>query len=679
MHLFFAAAIAAACAALARPDPATIIRGAGIVDVVHGTLTRGQDIVLRGGRIESITPAGSAPIADGDTQIDGTGLFAIPGLFDAHVHITSSLETFPTLLVAHGITAARDLGATTEQAVHARASFAAGEALGPDMFISGAIVDGVPPIWPFSEPVASPDEGRAAVRKLHDAGVDMIKVYTMLKKDVFEAVVSEAHAQGLKVTGHIPESVTLAEAIAARLDCNEHLMRIDAALAALTGREEERNRPVARMMSGWEHFDKVTPAQLDELARSVAASGMAQCPTIIVHAGIGRAALEESFRDPRMDLVPAYIAQFWASPGYRQSGPQFAKVVPMMQKTVAALSRAGVTLMVGTDLSNPFVFAGSAVHEEMALWQDAGIPPADILRAATIVPAEFCGAADRLGSVAQGKTASIVLTRANPLDDIRNAAQIEHVFLRGKQFDRAALDALIAGVRDQVSGARPAPSGEEGRVDLPGTEIARGKFLFKFGQLEAGDEVYVITRATDGYHLHSSTHPKGGAGGPTSLTAHAGPDGRITSAVWRRNLAAAVEATYALSPDHLSAKASRAGQPEPEQSMDLAPTDLFSLPSYAADVLSLRRLALEVGQTRDLTSLTFGYPDWRVEGLPYTITRHPDTTIQRGNAAMPCSHYTAELKTTSGVFKSESWHDPDLVPYRLTVATPFGTLSAERQ
>jgi imidazolonepropionase-like amidohydrolase len=104
--------------------------------------------------------------------------------------------------------------------------------------------------------------------------------------------------------------------------------------------------------------------------------------------------------------------------------------------------------MVGTDLMVPGVIPGYSVHEEMAIWQEAGIPPADILRSATLVPVRFMGMQDRLGSIEEGKTASMILLRGNPLDDVRNAQQVEGIFLRGMYFNRNDLDGLLEEARD---------------------------------------------------------------------------------------------------------------------------------------------------------------------------------------------------------------------------------------
>lgn len=120
---------------------------------------------------------------------------------------------------------------------------------------------------------------------------------------------------------------------------------------------------------------------------------------------------------------------------------------------VRRLNDAGVPLMAGTDLSVPGVIPGFSLHDELAIWQEVGIPAADILRSATVVPAQFMGLSDRLGSLAEGKTASMVLLRANPLEDVGNARDIESVFLRGRYFDRAALDGMIEDVRESVESA----------------------------------------------------------------------------------------------------------------------------------------------------------------------------------------------------------------------------------
>ncbi len=131
----------------------------------------------------------------------------------------------------------------------------------------------------------------------------------------------------------------------------------------------------------------------------------------------------------RQAEIPDFIWQNWA-------------------KMVYELYKTGVPLMTGTDLSTPGTIPGYSLHAEMSTWQDAGIPAAGVLGSATLIPAQFMGLGDRLGSVAEGKTASLVLVRANPLEDIHNAQQIEAVFLKGQYFDRQAINRLIQEAKD---------------------------------------------------------------------------------------------------------------------------------------------------------------------------------------------------------------------------------------
>jgi len=153
---------------------------------------------------------------------------------------------------------------------------------------------------------------------------------------------------------------------------------------------------------------------------------------------------------PMLEYISPMIRGIWHSVwGHsEQDSETTGRVWPNMQTFVKILHDAGVVLVVGTDLLFPGVIPGYAVHEEMALWQDAGIPPTDVLRSATTVSARFLGLGNRLGTIAEGKTASMVLVRGNPLEDIRNASKIEGVFLHGHFFNRNELNQLMAETKN---------------------------------------------------------------------------------------------------------------------------------------------------------------------------------------------------------------------------------------
>jgi len=422
------------------------------IDVVQGVAIPGQTVVVVGDRIERMGPAGEIVVPTGAHVIDGHGLYLMPGLVDAHVHFLDA-PVFGRLMVANGVTLVRDTGMPTDYILKVRDDLNRGELLGPEMVATGAILDGDPPLIPaLSIAVRTPEEGRAAVRRQREAGADMIKVYSRLEADVFLAIVDEAHALGLKVIGHVPDSISIQDAAAAGLDSSEHLFGFDKLVGRLVG------APVRFSYAGmgadvayFLRLGEVDPLALQRAFDDLCQSGLTVCPTVVTFKVGVHTSLFQSGDFPGREYISQSVLETWRTLWAAQSDlPEF--VWQKWAELVRGLNEAGVPLMAGTDLCVPGVIPGFSFHEELSIWQDAGIPPADVLRSATLVPARFVGLGDRLGSLAQGKTASMILLRANPLLDVRNASKIEAVFLRGRYFDREALDRLLDEARVLAKG-----------------------------------------------------------------------------------------------------------------------------------------------------------------------------------------------------------------------------------
>lgn len=662
--------------AVAEPPPPLIIRNVTVIDVEQGRSEPSRDVVLRDGLIAELRPAGSA-LLDGAEVIDATGLYLIPGLFDAHVHYVTP-DSFGPLMIANGVTFVRDLGNATDVILSTRDRLNSGELLGPRMICTGAIIDGKDPIWPFSEECDTPEQARAAVRKLKDAGVDQIKVYSKLKPEVYRAAVEEAHALGLKAVGHIPSACTPADAAAVKQDSVEHLSRFEAIIAELAPDKSDARAGggMFAQLRAWARLDEVDPAALDARLKALADAGVVQCPTIVVLAGIGALADGGAADDPLLRYIPAELRSFWAGGDYKNWAEQAAQMVAPMQKMIARLHAAGVPLMIGTDLANPYVFPGFSVHREMALWAEAGIPAPDILRPATIVPARFCGVGDRYGSIAPGKAASLVLLEADPLADIRNVSKIRAVFFEGAHFDRARLDALLKSVSDAVAAAAPADDAEV-VLTLPGEVVARGRYAATFGQFDAGEEEFLITRDADGYHIMAHNQPKGGFAKPSVSTLHVGPDFSFHSASYRELTKASTQVEYSL--DGRTFRAAPSGG-EP-QTLEAPEGALFAPSAYIADFATLLAAGLEPGQTKSLTIVGYGWgqPTWKIGTVPMDLTRHEDTELDRSGVKTPVRRYTSTIKTPMGTFESETWTDLQGVPLKSVLVMPFGTLTVELQ
>jgi len=125
----------------------------------------------------------------------------------------------------------------------------------------------------------------------------------------------------------------------------------------------------------------------------------------------------------------------------------------MRLTVVGMMNKAGVPMMAGTDLANPFIYSGFSLHDELALFVEAGLTPGEALKTATYNPAKFLGMLDRLGTVEKGKIADLVLVDANPLEDIRNTQKIRAVVMNGRYLDRPALDKMLADAA-AAAGAR---------------------------------------------------------------------------------------------------------------------------------------------------------------------------------------------------------------------------------
>ena len=435
---------------VAPPASTYAIIDVDVIDVEKGTTITGQTVTIVNDRIDKIGAQAKLDIPKGARAINGHGLCLMPGLADAHVHYLDA-PVFGRLMIANGVLLVRDMGMPTDYILKLRDELNRGEILGPEMVATGAILDGLPPLIPsISLGIKTPEEGRAAVRKQAAAGVNMIKVYSTLDKDVFLAIVEESRKLGLKVVGHVPDTIYIEDAAAAGLKSSEHWFGFEKAIAKLLGAPVKLSYAGMGSEAGYlQRLGEVDPVALQGVYQRLRASGLTVVPTVVTFKSFPDINAFEARSLPHSEYVSQNLLSIWKLLWSGQSKtPDF--VWQNWAQMVKQLNQAGVPLMIGTDLTVPGIIPGYSVHEEMAIWQEAGIQPADVLRSATIVPVKFMGLDNRLGSITEGKTASMVLVRANPLKDIRNAHQIEGVFLRGHYFNLDELNRLLNEAREMA-------------------------------------------------------------------------------------------------------------------------------------------------------------------------------------------------------------------------------------
>lgn len=430
-------------------------------------------VLIRDGRIATIATRRPRHLKRGTVTIDGRGKFLVPGFIDAHVHIATEgairgskdptiagldlgddhaydRQVLLTLLRA-GVTGAANLGgsvASDDDLLWLRGEIEAGRVQGPRLFV-GKYINGpraevtIPRSTevPSSSPAAPTNaaDGVAAVRAARQRGYDFIKPYQFLNRETYAAIVDEARRLGMPTSGHLPElgcasCADRAFAFAHELDNIAHAEEL-----ARYGRESD-----------------FAPADIDTLADLVARRDIGVTPTLITLKTIIHMYTQRDVPPvpaPWNDWVDPITRLDWDAPQNRylseafrrqpeaetfSAGYDFARLLTRQ------LWKRGVTLTVGTDAPMPGLSFGVSVHQEMAELREIGLSPLQVLRAASINARKLFAPTLGSGAVRPGELADLVLLDANPLDDIRNVAQITGVVTHGRWLSREEMDRRLA-------------------------------------------------------------------------------------------------------------------------------------------------------------------------------------------------------------------------------------------
>lgn len=450
---FVVGGMLAACAVAERErEDVLFFDDIAVVDVVEGVVRPRRGVLVVGNRIRVLGPVAELSPPDHARRIDGRGKYLIPGLWDMHVHVFNQVSGRPPnewafpMLLAHGVTSIREMWTRPEdmgQVQLWREAVAAGDLI-PRIAMAGTLVDGRPPAWPNALVVEDAAEARAAVRRIRAAGVDFVKVYSMLSAEGFAAVMSEAGRQGLSVAGHVPIAVDAGVAARAGMTSMEHLNEL---LESACSTRAEELRGVT-----WEEWteshmqialDSYDDQRCQGLFGVFVETGTVHVPTLVNDRAkqLPYPELDRLLRDRLAGQMPAGERASWKEVAEERVGwtedrlSVHRRFFEAHMLLVGSMHEAGVPLMAGTDLGNPFLYPGASLLDQLELLVMAGLSPLDALRAATIVPARFAGAADSLGTIEKGRLADMVVLEENPLTDIKNVRRIYAVILNGRLVD----------------------------------------------------------------------------------------------------------------------------------------------------------------------------------------------------------------------------------------------------
>lgn len=422
-----------------QPKGPLLIRNARVFDPRDLTATPGTSVLVEGERIIRVAADGRIDVPANTEVIDANGRFLLPGLWDVHKHYA---EADGPLDIAGGVTSSRDLANNTDNFIARVKRFAAGTEIGPRVAMAGFIDGPGPYAGPTRMLVSTPEEARKAVDWYADHGYVQIKTYSSLKPELFPLIADQAHERGLRVSGHVPAFMSARQFVEGGADEIQHINFIF--LNFMYPRVQE-TRNMKRLTEIGEHAFEYTPDQPEvrDFIAFLKRHHTVLDPTL--------AAFEDLSGDPDDPVPPGLrpIAArlppqvqrnfgFGALPVPKGQEDAYAKAFPALMRMVKALHDSGITLMPGTD-----GLAGYQLHAELEIYARAGIPNAEVLRLATLTPAQVMGVDRDRGVIAPGKLADMVLIDGDPLSDMRDIRNVDVVLKGGKVFDPAAIEQAL--------------------------------------------------------------------------------------------------------------------------------------------------------------------------------------------------------------------------------------------
>ena len=436
-----------------------------VIDGTGAPAKEDQAVVIANGKIQFIGPAASAEIPQGAQRMERSGYTVIPGLVGMHDHLyyTDSYAvqvvggtvgepglfiaeipyTAPRLYLAAGVTTMRTTGSLepyTDLKVKSRID--ANLMPGPSMDATAPYLEGAPTRFAQMHELTGPDDAKRMVDYWAAEGMTSYKAYMNITREELGVAIQQAHAHRLKLTGHLC-SVTWPEAVALGIDDFEHgPVFTDTEFVA----DKKPDVCPAGGSSSWANQD-VNGMRVQELIHNLVSHHVAVTSTLpVFEAGApGRPKLE-----PRtLDAMSAASAESYLTARARVAldSPMTALMRKEMDFEVAFV-KAGGLLLAGPDpTGNGGVLPGFGDQREIELLVEAGFTPVEAIQIATENGALYLGQQDRIGTLAPGKQADLVLIKGDPSTRIDEIENVETVFKAGIGYDSKK---LIDSVRGQV-------------------------------------------------------------------------------------------------------------------------------------------------------------------------------------------------------------------------------------
>mgnify|MGYP002467738442 CR=1 FL=1 len=393
------------------------------------TLMANQRVMVSHGKILKIESASQPPSMPVNLVIQAAGKYLIPGLAETHYHLQNNVENEFKLLIANGITSARNMAEYKGQDhITIRQKARSNRFLSPYYYTTGPYLT--------RHHLNSVDTVDKIIAYHKTRGYDFLKIADNLPKAIYLKLLELAHKEKIAVIGHTQRRLPLKYSL--RMKSIAHIEEF----MYVFGKAKRRN-----------------PQFLLKAAKDIKTSGVYVSPTLGIFEMIGRYADKEKTallnQDKNLKYLPWHYADYWKSNkiNYRRmkwftakkSLIRLAKELEWQKNFTKILHKQGVLLMAGSDTYGMFI-PGFSLHHELALIHSAGLSTYETLKTATVNPARYLNTFSQSGTIEEGKLADFVLLEKNPLEDIRNTQTIFGVMHRGQWLSRKKLDALLLEV-----------------------------------------------------------------------------------------------------------------------------------------------------------------------------------------------------------------------------------------
>lgn len=406
---------------LAHPAPNGIVLAhVNLFDSQSAEILKDRSVVVVGNRIRSVGPSDQVATPAGAEVMNAAGKTLLPGLWDMHAHVG---DNGGLLNLAAGVTTVRDLGNDTDLLLARRKRIEEGKEIGTRIILAG-IIDGRGPFQgPTKVLVSTEAEARAAIDNYKRLGYVQIKIYSSVKPELVPAIIDEAHKKGLRVSGHIPAEMTAAQCVELGYDEIQHVNFLMLNFMPDIKNTNTIGRLVEPAKRGADLDLSSPPVQ--SFIKLLQDHHTKLDLTLSIFEGqyLNRASQIPRGFQPIASRLPAQVRRSLLSTGltppegmddtYRKS---FAKMMDL----TGLLYRSGIPIEAGTDS-----MAGFALHRELELDVQAGIPANRVLQDATLNAARIMKLDGDLGSIAPGKLADLTLVNGDPvanISDIRKTA-----------------------------------------------------------------------------------------------------------------------------------------------------------------------------------------------------------------------------------------------------------------